>query len=770
MAQALRCLGLAAFALLPLTTALAQPPGLAGAANEPARTLSDRGVENLTAFARLFGVVRYFHPSDAAAAADWTAVALAGVQRVEGAAGPEALARTLEELFRPLAPTAQVYPTGRKPLPPAALAKPGTGAVKRVAWQHRGVGLSPGPGPYRSRRIDDQGGTPSTPARFWQEIGAEPFRGRKVRFRAAVRTELPAGRQARLVLRIIRPARPGPAQTELRGEPLGPDAWRFADVQAEVPADALAIFAGLELDGPGTVWIDDTALGIVDGKTTDAEKILNPSFETGDEGFPPDGWNLEPEAIGFTWTRSTEQPYSGRFSGRLASLDPKAGMPSPGEPWTAELGGGVSASVPLALWADAAGTLSHAGPDLQPPVPAKPDGFLPSGDDRTTRLADVVLAWNVFQHFYPYFDVIPTDWPEVLRSSLRDAAAAPDGTAFGDVLRRLVAALQDGHGQVSTSDASPSTPALALNWIEDRLVVAWSDPARAEGVSVGDAVLSVDGRPARQAIETAETLISAATPQWRRFRAVRELTAGASGGTMRLEIQPLAGPPRTVTVTRSLPAYGPGSLSEERAKKLPEKIAELRPGIFYVDLSRISNDDFRGALEKLAAARGIVFDLRGYPRGLSPAFLQHLADRPLHSTQWQVPVTSRPDRQGVTWSLSRWTLQPLTPRLRGKIAFLTGGGAISYAESCLGIVEAYQLGEIVGGPTAGTNGNINPFTLPGGYRLNWTGMRVIKQDGSRHHGVGIRPTVPAAPTRAGVAAGRDEVLEKGLEVVSGGGI
>ena len=68
----------------------------------------------------------------------------------------------------------------------------------------------------------------------------------------------------------------------------------------------------------------------------------------------------------------------------------------------------------------------------------------------------------------------------------------------------------------------------------------------------------------------------------------------------------------------------------------------------------------------------------------------------------------------------------------------------------------------VGGPTAGTNGNINPFTLPDGYLIWWTGMKVLKQDGSRHHGVGILPTIPAARTLAGVAAGRDEVLEKGI--------
>ena len=50
--------------------------------------------------------------------------------------------------------------------------------------------------------------------------------------------------------------------------------------------------------------------------------------------------------------------------------------------------------------------------------------------------------------------------------------------------------------------------------------------------------------------------------------------------------------------------------------------------------------------------------------------------------------------------------------------------------------------------------------------MSWTGMRVIKQEGSRHHGVGIRPTVPVSRTLRGVTEGRDEVLEKGIEIVS----
>src|SRR5262249_34588621 len=91
-------------------------------------------------------------------------------------------------------------------------------------------------------------------------------------------------------------------------------------------------------------------------------------------------------------------------------------LPNPAEPYEVELGGGVSCRVPLALYADTQGTLPRATSKPRPPVKSK--DFPPTGDDRSTRLADVILAWNLFQHFYPYFDAIETDWPAVLRESL----------------------------------------------------------------------------------------------------------------------------------------------------------------------------------------------------------------------------------------------------------------------------------------------------------------------------------------------------------------
>jgi C-terminal processing protease CtpA/Prc len=108
----------------------------------------------------------------------------------------------------------------------------------------------------------------------------------------------------------------------------------------------------------------------------------------------------------------------------------------------------------------------------------------------------------------------------------------------------------------------------------------------------------------------------------------------------------------------------------------------------------------------------------------------------------------------------------VAPRFAGRFAFLIDGRVLSAAESLIGVVEGERLGALVGGPTAGTNGGMDPFDVAGGHTLRWTGMDIRKKDGSPHLGVGIKPTVPVRRTLAGVIAGRDELLEKGIEVVS----
>ena len=446
---------------------------------------------------------------------------------------------------------------------------------------------------------------------------------------------------------------------------------------------------------------------------------------------------------------------------------PRSPVPltKPEEVFAANLGGGISCRLLLTLCADAHGTRPKATARLRPPT--KPADFAPTGDDRATRLGGIVVAWNIFQHFYPYFEEVRTDWPAVLRDSLTSAATDADAAAYHLTLRRLVAKLYDGHAVVrGGSGVLPWDGALPLawDWIEDKLVVVNTDPAHAGRVNVGDIVTAIDGTPTTERMRQMEALVSGATPQFVSYRAMQDLRNGAAGQPTMLTLQTLKGESYTVTLTRQpaddSPLRGPGL----REARLP-RCTELKSGYFYVDLDRFHDDDlYTDVLPKLARAKGVVFDVRGYPT-VSPEFPGQLTDHPLSSEMYQTVVTLRPDHRDMRLEGRPWTIAPANVRLKIKAAFLTDGRAVSYAETFMALVARHKLGPIIGGPTSGTNGGVNLYILPDGSRVSWTAGKARKLDGSRHHGIGVLPDVAVRRTVKAVAEGRDELVEKALELI-----
>ncbi len=54
--------------------------------------------------------------------------------------------------------------------------------------------------------------------------------------------------------------------------------------------------------------------------------------------------------------------------------------------------------------------------------------------------------------------------------------------------------------------------------------------------------------------------------------------------------------------------------------------------------------------------------------------------------------------------------------------------------------------------------------LPENLTVTWTGMKILKHDGSDLFGVGITPDIYVNRTPKGIAEGRDEVLEKAIKL------
>src|SRR5262249_24524426 len=161
----------------------------------------------------------------------------------------------------------------------------------------------------------------------------------------------------------------------------------------------------------------------------------------------------------------------------------------------------------------------------------------------------------VFQHFFPYFDVVKTDWLAVLPQALKRAAEDADEVAFTDTLRWLVAQLHDGHGNVSISSASErGMPAILLGFVENRIVVTQVGESAKQvspALKSGAVVRQIDGKPAEQVFAEAQALVSGATPQWIRYRALLTMLAGPADVPITLELGAGDGKAESVRLDRS---------------------------------------------------------------------------------------------------------------------------------------------------------------------------------------------------------------------------
>lgn len=428
------------------------------------------------------------------------------------------------------------------------------------------------------------------------------------------------------------------------------------------------------------------------------------------------------------------------------------------------LGDDVWLRIPIAVPLDDAGASWPRAQSVWVPaaqrVPPREPAWSMSASDRASRLATVILTWNGFEHFYPYFDVIDTDWDAELTVALTRAAEDHDARSMLTTMRKLIARLHDGHANVYHNSEPPTLALpLAWTWVGDRLVITETNWDDALGPVPGDEVLAINGQDIGALRAEVESMISGA-PQWRRWRSYAMLRAVEGAGPSTLRIRQPDGVVRDVDVKHVQPGFVP---SETR----PSPIWEVDPGVFYVDISRINDDTFKAAVPRLEKADGLVFDLRGYPSNLSTIVIAHLIDKPVTSPQWHIPTPRYPNRAHLTFRRAGWTVTPMEPRLEANVAFIIDGRAISYAETYMGIIEHAGVAEIVGEATAGTNGNVNVFEMPCGYRIAWTGMKVLKHDGTPHHIIGVEPTVPVDRTVEGIAARRDELLEAAISLVRG---
>jgi len=708
-------------------------------------------VENLYTFAKVYGYVRWFYPGDEAAQADWNKFAVYGIRKVENARNEKELKKILAELFKPIAPAIQIFETNlNEKFDFHSITPQDTSELDPVSWKHFGVGFERQP--YKSVRLNRDSIKEFRPCFIHNMFGISQYQGKQVKLLFSAKSIDNSNGNAYLFMSFQEKSGTikDQGQTTLKLD----TGWNEYSRIIRVGMDDIGLEFGVGIDKSVTLLISDIRLMVKENNFWIPIKLNNGNFEQ-----ELDGWNAD--NIYYDVRLDSIKSESGN---RCVKINYTNNKPKIGEYINKNIGNNLTFIMPLALYSNKEHTFPVSDLNqlnrLKEQLNKIPDSTL-NKENRSVQLANIIIVWNVVQHFYPYFDVVHVDWEKELTKTLQDIYTVKTKAEYYKSLMKMTAKLEDGHVGITGGDSIAYGLKVNVDLFDNDLVVTSSG---SDLFKKGDIVKFIDGKSAMEEILGIENLISG-SPNVKRYRALRlfgidfsqsdaQVTLIRDSKEIKIKVSRV---PLSVQESRILFAYSSFFMIGQLNNAF--EIIDCGDSIYYL---KGQIQDINSILGSLVNAKGIIVGSVNQLWELLP----HMIKEPVWGDRMFIPINIYPDREKTFWpSIHLVMAEPKLPFIKAKFAIITSPNDISSNETVLGIIDYYKLGKLIGDTTAGCNGNTNWIPLIGDNSIKMTGMKVLKHDYSQHHLIGFYPDYPVTRTKEAVIQGRDEYLEKALEIL-----
>jgi C-terminal processing protease CtpA/Prc len=393
--------------------------------------------------------------------------------------------------------------------------------------------------------------------------------------------------------------------------------------------------------------------------------------------------------------------------------------------------------------------------------------------DAGFQLLALYRFWNIIEYWSPNRAIIGEDWGDVLRQFLPRVVLAKDRDEYQREVMALIAKAYDTHANLwSSLQVRPPTGncrlPLNLRFLpdhggENRVVITSlaSTGGEATGLKPGDVVDALDGVPLSSLVASWSPYYADSNDAARLRDISRSMT---NGECVDVKLGIRRGSEALQLTTRRLPAKDMTAISYTH--DLPgDTFRLLSEDVAYLKLSSAKTADVDHYLEAASKTKGLIIDIRNYPSEFMVFALgSHFVEKPTAFARFTNGDLSNP---GAFHWTSPEMLPPAEPHYAGQIVILVDEDSQSQAEFTAMAFRASPHATVVGSATAGADGNVSAFALPGGLHTMISGIGVFYPDKRPTQRIGIVPDRTVNPTIEGIRAGRDEVLEEGVRQILG---
>ena len=390
--------------------------------------------------------------------------------------------------------------------------------------------------------------------------------------------------------------------------------------------------------------------------------------------------------------------------------------------------------------------------------------------DAGFRLLALYKYWNMIQYFFPCKYQTDNNWNDILKEYIPVFVSAANELEYEWAALRVIGEVNDTHAnlwgggdKISTFSGSNYAP-FRVQFIEQKLVVTdYYNPELKEvsGLEIGDIITHINGKTIEFIVDSLKKYYPASN-EAARLRDISADLLRSSDNTINISYTSSG-----QTKEKELTLYVRDSLSIYRWYKVnqDEKCYKLLDGnIGYVTLANIKDEDIPVIKESFKDTKGIIIDIRNYPSAFTPFTLA-----PYFVSQ-STPFVKF--TQGNVNNPGEFTFRdgPSVPKAeetyKGKLVVIVNENTQSSAEYQSMALRAGDNTTIIGSMTAGADGDVSTIILPGGMRTMISGIGVYYPDGTQTQRIGIVPDVKVEPTIDGIKQGKDEVLEKAVEIIN----